>query len=370
MDRWWLLRLPIKAGLPAAAALAAATIACSLVATEAEPTATPRPAPTSVVPSTPLPTALSRLPSLRDLVAQVAPAVVAIDTSTIGVDFFLRRFEQRGAGSGVIVRSDGYIVTNDHVIANASSLRVALADGRVLDATIVGRYPESDIAVVKIEVDDELPTLEFADSDLVQVGDWVLAIGNALGLEGGPTVTAGIVSALGRTLQTETGATLSDLIQTDAAINEGNSGGPLIDLEGRVVGINTTILASAQGIGFGISSNAARRFSDDLIEFGVVHRPLIGLALETIRESIALALDLPVSRGVLVTGVADGPGKDAGIEELDVIMEIQGKPVGSRPEFLADLWSHRPGDEITLIVLRDDRQIEIVVALEERPINR
>ena len=160
---------------------------------------------------------------------------------------------------------------------------------------------------------------------------------------------------------------MSDLIQTDAAVNEGNSGGPLIDLEGRVVGINTKILASAQGIGFSVSSNAARRFSDDLIEFGVVQRPLIGLALETIRESMAIALDLPVSRGVLVTGVGDGPGKNAGIEQFDVIMEIQGKPVGSRPEFLADLWSHRPGDEIVLMVLRDDRQIEIVVALDERP---
>jgi len=291
--------------------------------------------------------------------------VVAIDTSTIGVDFFLRRVEQRGSGSGVIIRSDGYIITNDHVISDASSLRVALSDGRVLDATTVGRYPEGDIAVVKIDVDEELPTLVFADSDQVQVGDWVLAIGNALGLEGGPTVTAGIVSARGRTLQTEIGATLSDLIQTDAAFNEGNSGGPLVDLEGRVVGINTTVLASAQGIGFGVSSNSARRFSDDLIEFGAVRRPFLGLALETIRESISVALDLPVSRGVLVTGLGDGPARDAGVEELDVIMEIEGKPVSSRPEFLADLWSFRPGDEIVLTVLRDDRQIEIVVSLDE-----
>ncbi len=198
----------------------------------------------------------------------------------------------------MIVRSDGYIITNDHVISDASTLRVALSDDRVFDVVTVGRYPEGDIAVVKIEVDEELPTLDFADSDDVRVGDWVLAIGNAFGLEGGPTVTAGIVSARGRTLQTELGTTLADLIQTDAAFNEGNSGGPLINLEGRVVGINTTVLASAQGIGFGVSSNSARRFSDDLIEFGAVRRPLIGLALETIRASMAQALGLPVSLGV------------------------------------------------------------------------
>jgi serine protease Do len=267
----------------------------------------------------------------------------------------------------VIVRSDGYIITNDHVISDASTLRVALSDDRVFDVVTMGRYPEGDIAVVKIEVDEELPTLDFADSDDVRVGDWVLAIGNALGLEGGPTVTAGIVSARGRTLQTELGTTLADLIQTDAAFNEGNSGGPLINLEGRVAGINTTVLASAQGIGFGVSSNSARRFSDDLIEFGAVRRPLIGLALETIRASMAQALGLPVSLGVLVTGVGSGPGEDAGIQELGVIMEIEGKPVGSRPEFLADLWNYRPGDEIVVTVLREDRQIEITVSLDERP---
>jgi serine protease Do len=379
MDRWWPLRSLIKLLRLhlLVVSLAVSVAACSLVATDSDWPTTQQPtsttpidsgdsgaAPTSVPPS---PSAISQLPSLRDLVAQVGPAVVAIDTSTIAVDFFMRRFEQRGSGSGVIVRSDGYIITNDHVISDAFSLRVALPDGRVQGASIIGRYPEGDIAVIKIDVEDELPTLEFADSDQVRVGDWVLAIGNAINLEGGPTVTAGIVSARGRTLQTEIGATLSDLIQTDAAFNEGNSGGPLIDLEGRVVGINTTVLSSAQGIGFGINSNSARRFSDDLIEFGAVRRPLIGLALEEIRESMAVTLELPVSRGVLVTGVGDGPGKDAGIDELDVIMEIESKPVGSRPEFLADLWNYHPGDEITLTVLRDGRQIEIAVSLDERP---
>ncbi|MFP6594326.1 MAG: trypsin-like peptidase domain-containing protein [Dehalococcoidia bacterium] len=352
-------------------AVALLTIGCSLVDTEEDETATPLP----VANPTPgnsgtlpvSPSAISQLPSLRDLVEQVGPAVVAIDTSTTGLDFSLRRVEQRGSGSGVIIRSDGYIITNDHVISDASTLRVALSDGRVFDAVTVGRYPEGDIAVVKIEVDEELPALDFANSDEVRVGDWVLAIGNALGLEGGPTVTAGIVSARGRTLQTELGTTLADLIQTDAAFNEGNSGGPLINLEGRVVGINTTVLASAQGIGFAVSSNSARRFSNDLIEFGAVRRPLIGLALETIRESMAQALGLPVSRGVLVTGVGSGPGEDAGIQELDVNMEIEGKPVGSKPEFLADLWNYRPGDEIVVTVLREDRQIEITVSLDERP---
>jgi len=312
--------LPIRriwSGIPALIAAALLTIACGLVAAEDNETATPLPVPTSEPVTLPeSPSGISQLPSLQQLVEQVGPAVVAIDTSTIAVDFLLRRVEQRGSGSGVIIRSDGYIITNDHVISDASVLRVALSDGRVFDAITVGRYPEGEIAVVKLDVDEELPTLDFADSDEVLVGNLMLAIGNALGLEDGPTVTAGIVSARGPTLQTKIRTTLADLIQTDAAFNEGNRGGPLINLEGRVVGINTTVLASAQDIGFGVSSNSARRFSDDLIEFGAVRRPLIGLALETIRESMAQALGLPVSRGVLVTSVGSGPGEDDGVQEL------------------------------------------------------
>lgn len=310
--------------------------------------------------------ALGALPNLRETVAHVSPAVVAVDVNVTSLDFFLRPVEQVAAGSGVIIRPDGYVVTNDHVIAGASSIHVALTDRRVFEARVVGRDSRSDLAVLKIDETD-LPYLTFASKDAVDVGDWVLALGNALGLEGGPTVTFGIISALGRTVRTAAGLTLTDLMQTDAAINEGNSGGPLVNLRGDIVGINTTILAEAQGIGFAINSDTVTRFTNDLIEFGRVRRPLIGLQGRTLNPAVAEQFQLKVGSGVLVTGVADGPADSAGIKPRDVILRFGGAAVTSWDQFLGLLWARRPGEKVTLEVLRGAENLQIVVTLAERP---
>ncbi|MBI4220834.1 MAG: trypsin-like peptidase domain-containing protein [Chloroflexi bacterium] len=306
------------------------------------------------------------LPGVREVVDKVSPAVVAVDVNVTALDFFLRPVEQHSAGSGVIIRPDGYIITNDHVIANARSIQVALADDRVFPASVIGRDSRSDIAVLKIEADG-LPSLQFAEKSSVKVGDWVVAFGNALGLEGTPTVTVGIISALGRTVRTSGGTTLTDLIQTDAAINEGNSGGPLVNLNGKLVGINTTILAEAQGIGFSINSESVQRFTGDLIEFGRIRRPLIGIFGRTVNPAIAQQLGLKASNGVLVTAVGEGPAKRAGILNRDLIVKFDGRGISSWDQFLGILWSHRPGDQVGIDIVRGEEHHTLSVVLDEAP---
>lgn len=350
-------------------AIAAATFATALIACGSR--VTPTPAPPSVPTPTPrvstaqAPRAASGLPDLSGIIKSVSPSVVAVDTSTVGLDFFLHPVEQRGAGSGVIIRPDGFIVTNSHVISNASNITVALADGRVFPATLVGRDDPSDLAVLKIDA-GELPALPFADPATARVGDWVIALGNALGLDGGPTVTVGIISALGRSVRTGSGFTLSDLIQTDAAINEGNSGGPLVNLQGQLVGLNTTIIAGAQGIGFSINSGTVEQFSNDLIELGRVRRPLIGISGRTVTAGLAQQLRLPVASGVLVLRLSSGPAGSAGIEAGDVIVEIAGLEIATWDQFLSHLWRHRPGETIDIVVLRGGDRIVLPVVLAER----
>jgi S1-C subfamily serine protease len=360
-----------------AAAAVAAAVAC--LGGRASPTATAVPA----VPATtavagltsPIPDGAAGatpsgldgpLPALREVVGRVSPAVVGVDVNSTALDFFLRPVEQHSAGSGAIIRPDGFVITNDHVIAGANSIQVSLADNRVFDARVVGRDSRSDLAVLKIDA-GELPYLAFAPRDSVDVGDWVLAFGNALGLEGGPTVTVGIVSALGRTVRTSSGATLADLIQTDAAINEGNSGGPLVSLQGELVGVNTTILAEAQGIGFAINSETVERFARDLIEFGRVRLPLIGLQGRTITPGVAQQLGLGNASGVLVTTVVDGPARRAGIEPQDVVTRLAGQAITGWDQFLGILWSRRPGETVEIELVRDGETRKLPVTLDERP---
>ncbi|MBI4304861.1 MAG: trypsin-like peptidase domain-containing protein [Chloroflexi bacterium] len=316
--------------------------------------------------ATPIAVENGSLPSLREVVSKVSPAVVSVDVNITALDFFLRPVEQHSAGSGVIIRPDGYIITNDHVIASANSIQVALADDRVFPARVVGRDSRSDIAVLKIDADG-LPSLEFAEKSSARVGDWVVAFGNALGLEGTPTVTVGIISALGRTVRTSSGTTLTDLIQTDAAINEGNSGGPLVNLNGELVGINTTILAEARGIGFSINSDTVQRFTTDLIEVGRIRRPLIGIFGRTLNPAIAQQLGLKAGNGVLVTAVGEGPAKRAGILTRDVILKFDGRGVSSWDQFLGILWSHRPGDQVGIEIARGEERHSLTVTLDEAP---
>jgi S1-C subfamily serine protease len=196
------------------------------------------------------------LPSLRDVVEQIRPAVVSVQVQQVTTNSRMRPIAVEGTGSGVIVDPSGYIVTNNHVVESARQIQVTLVDGRTFAASVLRRDPSIDLAVLKVDARN-LPSARLGDSSTLQIGDWVVAIGNALDLPGGPTVTAGVVGALNRTISNGSSTRLSGLIQTDAAINPGNSGGPLVNLEGEVVGINTAIISNAEGIGFAVSIGAA-----------------------------------------------------------------------------------------------------------------
>ena len=272
-----------------------------------------------------------------------------------------------GAGSGIVVRPDGFIVTNFHVIQNVDDIQVNLPNGKTYDARVVGRDRITDLAVIKIDAKD-LPIATFGDSNTLKAGDWVVALGNALALKGGPTVTLGIVSARGRTIIPERGPTLYDLIQTDAAINEGNSGGPLINLDGEVVGISTATLRRAQGIGFAVSSSVAGPIIDSLIEHGRVVRPLIGLTGADVTPARANQLNLNVTEGIIVTlASTNGPAYNSGIRVGDVITKIDGTPTPDMARFLTLLWTYNVGD-IVQVEYVSNRQTHVTsVELAERP---
>lgn len=278
---------------------------------------------------------------------------------------------QQGTGSGFVFTADGHIITNNHVVQNATSVSIEFPDGRIYDdVEIVGRDPNSDVAVVKIEPrsGDELRPLEIGDSDALQVGDWVLALGNPLDL--GFTVTAGIVSAKGRNLNIiESDIALESFIQTDAAINRGNSGGPLVDLYGRVVGINTAIVSPTRmyaGNGFAVPAALAAKAANDIIEYGYVRRPRIGVTIQAVEEAEAELYGLDEIRGAYVSTVApDGPAREAGIQVEDIIVSVDGAPIGTYTELTTRLARMQPGEEVTLGVIRDGERIDIDVELGE-----
>lgn len=336
-----------------------------------EPIATSPPAaaadPAPTVPAAPLATSadLGALPSLAELVEQVSPTVtsIAVESTARGLFF---DFTDEGAGTGIVVRPDGYIVTNRHVIDEAESIMVSMSNGDSFPARLVGADKLTDLAVIKIDSQD-LKAATFGDSDLLNVGDWVLALGNALALKGGPTVTLGIVSARGRTVKTESAEDLYDMIQTDAAINDGNSGGPLVSLNGEVIGINTAILRQAQGIGFTVSSNVARPIIDSLIEHGRVVRPLIGLEGRDVTPALASRYDLRVNEGIIVTLMTrDGPAYRGGIRPGDIILKLDETPTPDMAKFLTLLWSYKVGDEVAVEYITDDETRMTNVELIER----
>ena len=276
-------------------------------------------------------------------------------------------FTDQGAGSGVIVSSDGYVVTNFHVIHDVVGIKVHLPDGKTYDAEVVGWDVVTDLAVLQIEPEGSLPVVDWGDSDDIRVGDWVVAVGNALALKGGPTVTLGIVSARGRTVRTER-EPLYDMIQTDAAINDGNSGGPLVNMNGEVIGISTAVERRAQGIGFAISSETAMPIIDSLIEHGRVVRPLMGMNGEDVTAAIANRLSLNVKEGVIITRISrSGPAFDAGLQVGDVIVSLDGIPTSDMGEFLTLLWSYEVGDSVQVDYMRENKQFETSVELVERP---
>jgi serine protease DegQ len=285
--------------------------------------------------------------------------------------FFGERFDgetQRSSslGSGVIASSEGYILTNHHVVEAADDIEVALADGRTAKAMIVGSDPESDLAVVKIDVRN-LPTITFGRSEAVRVGDVVLAIGNPLGV--GQTVTMGIVSATGRTgLGINT---FENFIQTDAAINQGNSGGALVDAGGNLIGINTAILSRSGGnigIGFAIPTSLARQVMEQIIQTGSVTRGWIGVEVQDLTPDLAESFKVPNGKGALIAGVIAGsPAEKGGVRRGDVLVAVEGKPVGDASGMLNLIAALEPGKPAGLTVIRNQTEVQLRISVGRRP---
>lgn len=311
-----------------------------------------------------LPTGHSLFP-LADLVEDVQPSVVSISVDIVSRGRFFD-FTDEGSGTGIIISDDGYIVTNYHVVQNASSIEVSLSDGRNYSAEIIGLDVLTDLAVIKIK-SDTLATVNFGDSSSLRPGDWVFTIGNALGLQGGPSVTFGIISGVGRTVQTDRGD-LYDMIQTDAAINQGNSGGPLVNGKGEVIGINTAVYSGAQGIGFSVSSAVALPVINSLIERGKVTRPLMGLRGMNTTTTISNRYNLGISEGVFITHISpNGPADKGNLKVGDVITSIDGTSTPTMSDFLPLLWSYMVGDTVTITYISEQSPLVTEVTLSERP---
>jgi serine protease Do len=275
---------------------------------------------------------------------------------------FQREFKQRSLGSGFIINKDGYIVTNNHVIEKADKIRVKLKSGQEFDAEIIGRDPNTDIALIKLKSEEDLPVAKLGDSDALKVGQWVMAIGNPFGLE--HTVTAGIVSAKGRVIGS---GPYDDFIQTDASINPGNSGGPLINMNGEVVGINTAIVASGQGLGFAIPINLAKGIIKQLSSSGEVTRGWLGVAIQDLSQELADYYGVKNTKGVLITEVFPGdPADEAGIKPKDIVLEINGKKVETSRELSWMIADIGVGEKVRILLLRDGRKKTITVKIAKR----
>ena len=389
-----MLRKSLWLGLIVSLLLVAAPGCASLQASQAAPAA-----PSGASAAAPSGQAAVTRPdgSVHDVVERVRPAVVQIVTqqgiTEIDPLFGVRRQGvQQGIGSGVIYDQQGHILTNNHVVANADQIAVALPDGRTFDGKLVGADPDTDLAVIQIQ-GDNLPVAQLGHSSQLAVGDGVVAIGNALGLPGGPTVTAGVVSALGRVVQepsdnqqggigglsqgnqsSQGGALLYDVIQTDAAINPGNSGGPLADLNGEVVGINTLVAAQtepgvpAQKIGFTIAIDAAQPIAAQLVQNGHAIHAYLGIAFQWAGGASARQLHAQNTQGVLVQQVQPGsPAAKAGLQRGDIITAINGKKLASETDLPATIAKQKPGDSVQLSVVRNGQEQTLSATLAQRP---
>ncbi|MFZ5944980.1 MAG: S1C family serine protease [Bacillota bacterium] len=297
---------------------------------------------------------------------QVGPTVVGISNRGRVQDFFGRSsVQERGSGSGVIIDAKGYIVTNYHVIEGAAEVIVSLADGRKVEAEVIGSDPRTDLAVIKVTARN-LPVAVLGDSTKIKTGELVVAIGNPLGIEFARSVTVGVVSATDRTL------TIGDrqfrLIQTDAAINPGNSGGALVNSQGQIIGINSAklVIQGVEGMGFAIPISDAKPIINELIEKGYVSRPYLGIAGTVIDEITAKQMGVP--QGILVRQiVARGPAHQAGMLEMDIINAVDGQEVKNFNDLTKILEKHKPGDKVTVTVHREGRKQELPLVLGEMP---
>ena len=337
--------------------------------------------------------AQDRPASFADLAEQVSPAVVNITTTTTiaarldqdgrptlpeGAPFddFFRDFfdtpdgpnrnrprQSQALGSGFVISADGFIVTNNHVIEGADEIRIEFFSGLELSAELVGTDPATDIALLKVSHDEPLPFVPWGDAEASRVGDWVLAVGNPLGQ--GFSVSSGIISARGRALQ----GNYDDYIQTDAAINRGNSGGPLFNMDGEVIGVNTAILSptgGSIGIGFAMSSNVAQNVVAQLQEFGSTRRGWLGVRIQDVNEEMAEAIGLASAEGAMVTEVMDGPSKEAGIEAGDVILRFDGRPVRDTRQLVRRVGETAVGRGVDVVVFRGGEELTLVVTLGQR----
>ena len=328
------------------------------------------------------------LTSLAEQVKRLKPSVVNISTTSVmgkGTspspfgggqqdpfeEFFKRffgdlpqrEFRQRGLGSGFVLTEDGYIVTNNHVVEKATDIDVILEDGQKYDAKVIGKDPKTDVALLKINPKHKLPAVSLGDSDKLEIGDWVIAVGNPFGL--GHTVTVGIVSAKGRSLGL---GAYDDFIQTDAAINPGNSGGPLFNLQGQVVGVNTAIIAGGQGIGFAIPIDLAKNIINQLKDTGKVVRGWLGVLVQQITPEIAEGLKLPEPKGALVSDVTPGgPAAKAGIQRQDIITQFNGQAINEMQELPKLVAAMPPGTEVQLTYLRNGKEKTARLKVAEQP---
>ncbi len=336
--------------------------------------------------------------SFADLIEEVGPSVVNITTKTIverpqagpsapnfpnlpqGTpfdDFFQDFFERNmpnipqnapprsssALGSGFVISEDGYIVTNNHVIEGANEIEVEFLEGQRLPAEIVGTDPKTDIAVLKVESDEPLPYVEFGDSSKARMGDWVVAMGNPLGQ--GFSASAGIVSQRGRALS----GIYDDFIQTDAAINRGNSGGPLFNMDGDVIGVNTAILSptgGSIGIGFSMASDVVTKVVEQLVEFGETRRGWLGVRIQDVSEDVAEAMNLQSTSGALITDVPEGPAKEAGIEAGDIILSFDGVDITDTNELVRTVGDAPVGKAVRVTVYRDGATKTLLVTLGRR----
>ncbi len=316
---------------------------------------------------------------------RIGPGVVNITSVVIQRDFFFNPVPREGAGSGSIIDTKGHILTNHHVIRDSSKLEVTLSDGSKWKAKLVGADPGNDLAVIKIDAPRErLTVIPMGDSSTLEVGQKVLAIGNPFGL--GQTLTTGIISSLGRSIRSEAGSLIEDVIQTDAAINPGNSGGPLLDSEGRIIGINSAIISptgASVGIGFAIPVNTAKQILPELIQKGYVSYPWIGASVFPLIPEFAKFLGLKVERGAMIMevvrgGPADKAGLRGGDRQVqvgnvmlpvggDVITEFDGEKVNSSDELIRLIRARLPGDRVALKILRNVKFLTVNITLGERP---
>ncbi len=279
---------------------------------------------------------------------------------------YTRTIPQKGTGSGFIINQEGYIITNEHVVHNADKIKVTLSDGREFTGEVIGSDATSDMAIVKIKADN-LPLVALGDSDKLRVGEIVVAIGNPYGLQ--QTVTMGVVSAKGRSIPTGIeGRVYKDFIQTDAAINPGNSGGPLLNTKGEVVGINTAIIPYAQGIGFAIPINIAKKNIDDLINFGKVIRSWLGVYIQEVTPEIAKQFNLTEAKGVLVGDVVkNSPAEKVGIKTGDIIKKVNNEEVNSPKELQDKIGNIEIGKEANIEIVRNGETISFIVKISEMP---